>query len=76
MLNCKGPQILGIIAQNFYHGQFGGKDLYSPVKRLILLMEIIAFSSEYRVKHIITLCVESAGRFSIRVGDTHSKHSD
>lgn len=42
----------------------------------MLLTEIIAFSSEYRVKHIITLCGESAGGFSIRVGDTYNKHSD
>ena len=50
--------------------------MYTPVKRLMLLTEIIAFSCEYRVKHIITLCGESAGRFIIRVGDMYSKYSD
>ena len=44
--------------------------MYTPVKRLLLLTEIIAVNIEYRVKHIITLCGESAERFSIRVGDT------
>ena len=41
----------------YFHGQLGGKDLYTPVKRLMLLTEIIAVSSYHRVKHIIIVCV-------------------